>query len=158
MHSIPVQSYTSNLGAVVLDDQGDYPSSRSDFDSDSSDDWDERSNDTFESASPITDMDIGDGSHGTDQLPTALMFLAHVLPVLHDALFDIESYRLFSDDYKSLLVFHDKLLVCRTLSLVMVHSTEPFPENIRSCNVLLGDSVSMFVFLRVHDTGLIIYF
>lgn len=55
-----------------------------------------------------------DGEVGASGIPPwwdTLSTLADALPLLHDALCNIETYRPFSDDYIALLMFHDEVKV-----------------------------------------------
>ena len=50
-------------------------------------------------------------------LPGAMKGLATTLVELNDAICDIVSYRLFEDDYRALLVLHDRLVVSSVFEL-----------------------------------------
>ena len=105
-----MKSYTANVGAHILrlPEQYKHVVAISRSNSNASDRSEANSVDTYISVGAVPNLD----AVGEDiSLPDALTYFASTLPVLNDAMCDIESYRLPSNDYRALLVLHDKLIV-----------------------------------------------
>ena len=151
MKAIPLRSYTKNLGRHVLPLSDTDKHSITDSDSELSYDWDSRSNATYEGAHTVGPHAVADSSGEMNSLSAALMSLASCLPGLYDAMCDIESYRLFTNDYRALLVLHDKLYVRKSQ-----HSNHGKPSHLfchlRAYIQILHRAIMRFGMFPSHGT------